>query len=245
MAGDVLVQSPFTIKTPARQATSPPLDRTWLQTLRAEAERYLSLFETQQEALAGRVRMLRFILELQQQPRERWAPTLAGMREDHASMVAGVLKQSLKDPGLEKRLRIAVERFDEAAKAAQEAQALLTLESTLEAADIAEMMALLQRLGKDEASRRRRLLAEFDLNKFKTRLYLLTTFDLLFKNDPVLNQMFPCVERTAPASKPSGPKFKAPGDAPIPKQPRPVQTMANPPPPEGFLQGVIRRIKRE
>lgn len=234
------------VRRPANKPVERLLDRESWRQLRAEAQRYVDLFDQMDQNLSGRMRMLRFIHDVSQVPQTMWEGALASLRPDHATMVRAVLQRMTTDAGVSKRLRIALDRYDDAARTVQEARAFLNVENTFEAANIHAVLEILNRIGTEEAARRRQLIADFDLTKLKSRLFLMTTYDLLFKNDPVLNQMFPPIEREASALKP--PPATTPANAdekPVRPAPRPVQTLPTPPPEAGKQQGFLRKVKRD
>lgn len=234
------------VRRPANKPVERLLDREKWQQLRADAQKYVDLFDQMDQNLAGRMKMLRFIHDLAKIPQPMWEGSLRSLRADHATMVRAVLQRMGSDAGVGKRIRIALERYDDAAQVVQETRAFLSVESTLEAENIHAVLEILNRIGTQESARRRELIADFDLAKVKSKLFLLTTYDLLFKSDPVLNQMFPPIEREANVlkpvsnSQPNGASEKQPRPAP-----KPVQTLPTPPPQEGLLQGFLKKIKRD
>lgn len=234
------------VRRPANKPVERLLDREKWQQLRADAQKYVELFDQMDQNLSGRIRMLRFIHDVAKIPQPMWEGSLRSLRADHATMVRAVLQRMASDAGIAKRIRIALERYDDVAQVIQQARAFLSVESTLEAENIHAVLEILNRIGTAEAARRRELIADFELNKVKSKLFLLTTFDLLFKSDPVLNQMFPAIEREStilkpvPATPANGASEKPPRPAP-----KPVQTLPTPPPQEGLLQGFLKKIKRD
>lgn len=234
------------MRRPANKPVERLIDREKWQQLRADARKYVDLFDQMDQNLSGRIRMLRFVHDVSRLPQPMWEGSLRSLRADHATMVRAILQRMGSDAGVGKRIRIALERYDDVAQVIQETRAFLGVENTLEAENIHAVLEILNRIGSEEAARRRELIANFELSRVKSKLFLLTTYDLLFKSDPVLNQMFPPIEREAnllkpiPATPANGADEKPPRPAP-----RPVQTLPMPPPQEGLLQGFLRKIKRD
>ena len=220
------------VKRAGSQADLPPTEsqkvrEAQVAEFRKEGKHYSELFETMNANLSSRVRMLRFAVEVFRRPPETWEAALKALRQDHAVMVRAILEQ-MASPAVRKRVIIAVERFEDASQAMQE---------------VRDRLQALEGLNTDQAFHQ---ISSLSIPKLKGKLYLLTTYDLLFKSDPLLNQMFPSIPRDAkdtrlPAKK-TPPK---PGTNELPKQAmeRPVQTMPTPPPGEGLLKTVLKRFK--
>lgn len=198
-----------------------------VEEFRREGAYYSGLFETMTQKLSNRVRMLRFALEVYRRPQDTWKTALKSLRQDHATMVAAILEQ-MSQAGVRKRVTIAVERFEGASQAMQEVRTLL---AKIEDKTPYEAFPFI---------------AEASIPKVKGKLYLLTTYDLLFKSDPVLNQMFPIIPRAPKDSKVPTRKTTPKGDlseAPKHVEAKPVQTMPTPPPSKGLLKSMLKRFK--
>ena len=187
---------------------------------------YVDYFARHREQLSARIRLLSFVLEIYRQPTAQWPPLLQALRPDHRQL-AQLLLEQLADPGILRRVSIAVSRFDEAARAVRE------VEECLEA--IAGLTA--------EAAHPR--FSTLSIPKLKGKLYLLSTFGLLFKRDPILNRMFPdaAAEAPKPAEKPASGPARPDREKPPRPAPKSTETLPNPPPKEGFFSEMLRKLK--
>lgn len=234
-------QDGFAVQRPLARQAAPGMDAGRWRELQDQARHYIELFEHVDQTLAGRMRLLRYVCEVFRAPSEQWGAALAGLRADHAEMVGGILRQLQLDPGLGRRLRIALERHEAAAHAVQEARALVELENPFEAQSIQAVLAMLQRLGGSAANRRRDLVQSFELRQLKTRIFLLTTLDLLFKQDPILQHMFPLLPREQRTfERPARERAVADTRPAVPTE-RPIETLPEPPPPWARLKDLVRR----
>lgn len=176
------------------------------------ALRSIKQFEALSGVLQDRIRLIRFVLDVQKLPRTQWLAAIKTLKPDLVNLGGAILQRMVADPGLTKRLAIAVERFDGAARAVSQARAFVHSDPILDAPNVGAVLERLMAMTGEE--RQRRADAEgFEPKQLRTRVFLLTTYDLLFKNDPVLNQMFPPVKRenglikAEPAREPAKPKL--------------------------------------
>jgi hypothetical protein len=193
------------VTIPPRPSSQPKLDR-WLHAkvpqaaaappatpdaaaFMRNAEAFLALYEEMQGALSGRFRLVRFVLSVYQRPPAEWREACSSLRQDHAGLAGAMLERLALKPEHVRSLLIALDRFEDAARAAAEvrsARAKLTPEA----------------------------IAAVNFPKLQGRLYLLSTLDVTFRDDPVLNQVFPTIERER-IRKATGPLPPPPGAAEV------------------------------
>ena len=171
----------------AKIARTQPLELPEVQAFYREAERFLAMHLELQSALSGRFRLVRFVLTVFQRPRSQWAAALEGMREDHATLAMAMLERLAVAPDRIQSLLIANDRFDDAARAA------------------AEVRALRGRMSLAPPERKVEIAASVSFPKLHGRLYLLSTFDATFRDDPVLGKLFPPINREKRATRPLPP----------------------------------------
>lgn len=178
----------------------------------AAAEGFVASFMAIDQKLAGRLKLLNFIMTIAKRPQDQWKSSMAGLRQDHATLTLEVLFQTIQDPSLLGRIEIALVRYDDAA------QAVCAVIETLEQA---------RALAETDPIALRLCLEEHNLAKLKSKIYLLSTLDAHFRSDAVLGQLFPRLNRTAGLNtaslKPPPPQIQTP--APLPA-PEPEKTMA-------------------
>lgn len=232
--------------SPAAQTTP----RVRLEEYRRELAGQVEWFEQVKSFVGGRVQMLRFTLSLQKLSAVQQQQGLTSLRPDTRGMVEALLAQMVRDPMLAGRMSMAVTRYDAAAELIKQVQGFL--------ADS----------GDRTAGSLFRFMAEHDIAKVRGQLYSITTFDALFRDDPVLGQVFPPVARES-RLEPDGPravtrrleleanphrsKLSLPGHKPAPVLP-PQPMSAAPPdpepqppptaPPATYLQSLINRCQQ-
>lgn len=189
---------------PSKQSDQPALER-WLQTklnrsgpapgtvsaeaaaFNKQAAAFLELYDELQGALSGRFRLVRFVLSVYQKPREQWPEAVSGLREDHAGLALAMLDRLAAVPDHVRSLLIALDRFEDAARAA------------------AEVRAVRARISQAPEAQHATIAASLSFPKLYGRIYLLSTLDVTFKDDPVLHQIFPTIERERIRKRPAPP----------------------------------------
>lgn len=191
---------------------STDVTRRW-DAFRRELDEQIDFYKQYNVRLAGRMKLIRYVIDAFKQPKERWPETVRALREDHAAMVEALLARMTSVPATAHRMTIALARYEEAAEIARRAIDLLTKSEGMTGPDAAHLIS-----------------GEL-LTELRRKLYLVTTYDLLFKEDPVLSQMFPLehreVTRTGQKSTAIVPRDPEKPAAPAPKT---LQTMPMPPP---------------
>lgn len=169
----------------------PPPEAPEIVAFMRRAEGFLRQYLELRKALSGRFRLVRFVLSVFQRPRSQWPAALADLREDHAGLARAMLDRLVGNPELIKLLLIANDRFDDASRAA------------------AEVRAARGRVQLAPPELRAAIAAKVDFPKLNGRLYLLSNFDVTFRDDPVLGKLFPPIDRER------RPKTYTPPPAPV------------------------------
>ena len=209
---------------PARPP-DPSLDERWAA-FRTELAAQVETFQPVADVIGGRIMLLRYVRQLVGRTPAQREQGLTRLRPDHRQMAETILHQVNIDAMLERRLTIAVQRFDMLSVVLQDARAALAQG--------------------DEGSPavRAAIMGRIDLPKQKGQLYLLTTYDQMFRDDPVLNQIFPPVPRKPMLGQAAPPKpRRPPATEPVP-EPTPASSPDAPRPPPSALQLLLRKLDR-
>lgn len=203
-----------------------PADAAWLAYV-ASVRESLDWFEQASQNLQSTMRLLQFVLDVHKQPLVKRLEALQTLRQDHAQVARLVLQRVTTDPGLLQRIGVTLDRYYGAAEIVREyARALANAETR---------PALRASLPRDLA-----------VSRLKGKLYMLTNLDLLFKDDPVLNRLFPPRPREESGElerklKPAG---LPPGSVKLPARPTLSAPQAAKPPPGGLVAKLKEVLKR-
>jgi hypothetical protein len=191
MAGpDDTPKDRFTPSGAAQPRSAKPVSRLSLEAYRLELQGQVEWFEQVRAFVGGRIQMLKFTLNLKNLTHAQIEAGLRGLSLDGRGMVEALIAELARSSSLAIRVTTAVARFEAA--------------STL----MREIVAYLQDPGQSTVDMFRFMHAH-DIAKVRGQLYGVTTFDALFRDDPVLNQIFPPIARSArlnagPASRTDG-----------------------------------------
>jgi hypothetical protein len=167
----------FTSSGPPPPRAPKPVTRLSLDAYRLELQSQVEWFEQVRAFVGGRIQMLKFTLNLQNMTKAQIEVGLGGLNPDGRGMVEALIAQMQRSATMSQRIATAVARFDGAT-------ALIRL-----------IVAYLQDHDRSTVETYR-FMSDHDIAKVRGQLYGVTTFDALFRDDPVLNQIFPPIARS-------------------------------------------------